>query len=40
VAEASGLPVALGLVAGAVCLMALGAAALQRRTVSAPALAG
>jgi MFS family permease len=40
VAEASGLPVALGLVAGAVCLMTLGSAALQRRALPAPALAG
>lgn len=40
VAEASGLPVALGLVAGTVGLMVLGAAALQRQAVRAPALAG
>jgi MFS family permease len=40
VAEASGLPVGLGLVAGTVGLMALGAAALQRQAVPRPALAG
>ena len=40
VAEASGLPFALGLVAAAVGLMALGAAALQGRRVAAVALAG
>jgi MFS family permease len=40
VAEASGLPVALGLVAGSVGFMVLGAAALQRQTAHAPALAG
>jgi fucose permease len=40
VAEASGLPVALGLVAATVGLMVLGAAALPRQTVRAAALAG
>jgi MFS family permease len=39
VAEASDLPVALGLVAGTVGLMTLGAAALQRDAMPAPALA-
>jgi MFS family permease len=40
VAEASGLPVALGLVAGTVGLLVMGAAALQRQAVRVPALAG
>jgi hypothetical protein len=40
VAEASALPIALGLVAATVGLMVMGAAALQRHAVRVPALAG
>jgi MFS family permease len=39
-AEASGLPLALGFVAATVGLMVMGAAALQRPAVRVPALAG